>query len=228
RLIRKSSGRPFSVDDDSPLTSIHMMRFDFGDVVGNIVDHRQVYGVPEKAFESTSNRMADGLPIRPRKVSGRRHRMKIPLAFRRMDRRAGKLAVREVQVVFPHRLIHLRNVIAAYLMAQSARSSVNQDDDSVFGQIVLRCSLVIENLVYVLDFDKMISRSDCPELRSSTLLRPWADGVGIRTGDATAFLSVIEVGFRSHVALNCPTWAFLEQFIEIVFGNIQSTGLADT
>ena len=107
--------------NENPLFgAIDRMSLELGDVVRHIIDNGQVHAVAENPFKGAACRVGDQLPVRPRKVRGRCHCVKISLAFRRMNRSAGELPIRHMQIVPAHGLIQLRNVIAANLMTQTS------------------------------------------------------------------------------------------------------------
>ena len=126
-----------------------------------------------------------------------------------MNRGAGELPVRQMQIVTAHGFVQLRNVIGTNLMAQTSRTRVNQNNDSIFREVILSRCFFIKNFIDVLHLDKVIARAQCAELRLAALFCAGTDGVSIRAGQAAAFLGVIEVGFRSHVVLDGPSRPFL-------------------
>src|SRR5262245_34995808 len=107
RLIWKGARRAFAMYQNRALLSINHMRLTLCDVVPDIIDQRQLDARSEDPLERAASGMADALSIRPCEIRGRGHGLQIPFAFRRLNRRAGKLAVGNVDVVPAHGFIQL-------------------------------------------------------------------------------------------------------------------------
>src|SRR3989338_996634 len=129
---RKGARGALAVDAQPPLLAVHDVLFYLGDVVADIVDEREaqlrrtdIQG-PQKALFSQAH---DHLPVGPGIVRGRSHGGEVILSFGRIDRRAGQLAVRELNPVLGHRLAHDLEKILAGLIAQAARPRMDQNND---------------------------------------------------------------------------------------------------
>src|SRR5215467_8570990 len=131
RLIGKCARCPLAMDDNALRFPIDHVCFNFRDIVCNVIDQRHVDRFPEDSLEGASGGMCNALPVRPRKICGCGHRMEISLTFRGMNRSAGQLAVRNMKTVAAHRLIQLRDVIGAHLMAQTTRTGMNEKHDGI-------------------------------------------------------------------------------------------------
>ena len=172
--------------------------------------------------------MGDQLTIRPCKIRRRRHCLEVSLPFRRVNGGARELTVGQMQAVSSHRLVQLSNEVRANLMTQAARTRVDQHHDALLGEIVLGCGFFMEDLIHILHFQKMIARPEGCKLRFPTLFGARADGMRISPGNAAAFFCMIEIGLGSHVVFKGPLGTLFEDTIEVIVGNIQPAGLADS
>src|SRR5437667_167204 len=81
---------------------------------------------------------------------------------------------------------------------------------------------------HILHLQKMIARPERCKLRFPTLFGARADGMRISPGNAAAFFCMIEIGLGSHVVFKGPLGTLFEDTIEVIVGNIQPAGLADS
>ena len=158
----------------------------FGDVVGDVVDEPQTPGVAERALEHSADGMGNRLAVRPCEVRRRAHRTKIRTPLRRIERRTGQLAIRQLDPVLRHDSIHLAHVVGAHLVSQSPRAGVDEHRDTAGLQAkYLGCSGV-EHLLHSLDLHEVIPRAQGAQLSGTALAGPLRHLRGIRLRQAPA------------------------------------------
>ena len=131
-----------------------------------------------------------------------------------------------MKIISPHGFVQLCDIVGAYLMTQSARAGVDEQNDAVLRQPILRRRLVVENFVHILHFEEMIAGAKCAQLRLSALLRAGADRIWIGPGNATSLFRVIKIGLGAHLVFDRPSRPLLENLIEIAVRNAEWTGAA--
>src|SRR6267142_1591362 len=131
-----------------------------------------------------------------------------------------------MEIVSAHGLVQLCDIVRAYLVAQSARARMDEQNNSILRKSILRSSLLVENFVHVFHFEEMITRAKRAQLRLSALLGARADRGWVGTRDAASLFSVIKIGFRAHVVLDRPSRPLLENMVEIAIRNVEMAGAA--
>ena len=98
----KGTRSAFAMDPDIAITSADAVRFQFGDIVGHIVDQVHLQFLPRAAKHASKNLTGlrhQQLTIAPCIIRRRTHRAKIMLAFGTVDRSASQLSVGQMDSV---------------------------------------------------------------------------------------------------------------------------------
>jgi hypothetical protein len=133
-----------------------------------------------------ANPRGDDLPVGEGEVRRGGHGGEVALPFRRLHRRAGELAVGEVDAVARHDLHHVPNEVGGDLVAEAARAGVDLHDDLIAGQAEARGFLLVVQRLDHVDLDEVVAGADGAELVVAALLRAGGDLVGIGAVDAAA------------------------------------------
>jgi hypothetical protein len=124
--------------------------------VRNVVEQLQL-GLRQNFGERSSDQMRDNLAVGQGAIDRGAHRAQICLADRRVDRRAGQLAVGQFDPVAGRAYRHSLQELSPDLMAQPARAAVNADHHLVRPEAEGRSYVVIVNVGHALNFAVMIA-----------------------------------------------------------------------
>ncbi len=103
------------------------------------------------------------------------------------------------------RILHLPDVVCAYLVAESAASAVDHHAHlTLASDAEARCGLFIEDVINYLHLNEVVTCSDSAQLLSSTGTGARRDHCGIGTGEACACLGVCEVILCPDATLDSP------------------------
>src|SRR5271166_2014279 len=126
----EGAGGTLAMHADKSLATIHSVLFEFGDVMADVVHKLEAQFSRrnrERFQESLLGDVHHYLPIAPGKVRGGGHGSEISLPFRRADRNRGELAIGQIDFVTSHRANNKLKIVIAGLMAQAARTRMDQN-----------------------------------------------------------------------------------------------------
>src|SRR5579859_2868937 len=171
---REGAGGSLAMYQDPTAPVRDGVLLDLGDVVGYVVDDREVelfVGLLEDLAERPADAVGDHLPVRPGEVRTGGHRREIPLPLLRTDRGAGELPVDQMGPGPDQVLVHHPDVIGRDLVAQSSRPAMEHDRDRSLGEAEGVGEGRVEQLVHALDLEKVVARPERSELFEPALAR---------------------------------------------------------
>jgi hypothetical protein len=184
------------VDAQAARLSVDGERFELRDVVAHVVDHADAGAIrsdAERDRQALADPVRHDLAVGEREIGGGHHRREVVAPFRRRDRRARELPVRQRDAVLAAGIAHHAQVIGADLVAEPARAAVDHHGDLIFEQSESRGDPLVEDFRDVLELGEMIARSQRAELRLSALAGAIRHQIGIGAGDAAALLDRVEI-----------------------------------
>ena len=202
------------------------MRLDLARVVRDVVEQRQLR-LRHDLGKGLAHQMRDDLPVGERAVDGRAHGTQVRRAERRVDRRAGQLAVRQLDAMARRRHHHAFEELGADLMAEAARPAVDADDDVAFVKAERRSDPRVEDLHDVLHFEIVIPRSERSHLVALSVFRVGGHLLQLRRRHAAVFLDPVEVRGRAVALLDGPAGAARQHRIHLRASEVQPPDAAD-
>ena len=212
-----------AVHQDAAVPAVHAMPFQLGDVVTNVVDQTQSLLLPEDALERFAGEVGDALAVGPGKISRGAHGSQICLPFGRSGRNAGKLAVRQVELVTAHGRVHVSQIVGTHLVSESARSGVDQHHNLVLVKAETLGNLRLKDALHVLHFQEVVAGTERAHLRQPALAGLVSHGCGIGTIDCSVLLAVLQVVRLTVTIPNHPSGALHHQALQIVVGELHGT-----
>src|ERR1700687_2736922 len=119
--------------------------------------------------------MHHDLPVTPCEIRRRRHRAEVRLTLVRANRHRRELPVRQFDAVAAHRTTDNLQVVVAGLMAEPARSRMDDDGNLAEFNAERARRLFRINLIDASDFEEMISRAECAELLAPAIVSVISD-----------------------------------------------------
>ena len=164
------AGSTLAVHTHHRVFSLIMVLFHLGNIMGHIVYQRHLVVIHCKHFRQHGPcSVRDHLPVGPCIVCRCSHGPEIGLSFRGEDRCAGKLPVREGNLIFPGRLLENFQMVGAHLVAEAPGTTVDHAADLPGSEPESVCCFRIIDLADNLQFEKMVARAQCTPLGHSPL-----------------------------------------------------------
>ncbi len=159
--------------------------------------------------------VAEDFTIGESAIDGGAHRAEIALAELGPDRRAGEIAVGQIDAEVAGRDRHLLEEFAADLVAEAARAAMNRHHYVVWRKPERIGRGAIENLGHDLHFEVVIARAERAHFAALPVLRALGDAVRTGAFHRPAFLDPGEVGRLPEPALDRPGGAAREHPVRL-------------
>src|ERR1700693_1373051 len=176
-----------AVHEEEALDPAHLVLLGLAGVVRDVVEEAQAR-LSEVAGEDLPDESADHLPVGQRAVDAGPHRGEILLSFRRPDRSAGQLAIRERDAVTGGQRHELLQELGADLAAEAARAAVDRHEEIAFFETEGPGRLAVEDRLDGLQLQIVVARTEASDLVELPLLRPPADSGGVGSPHAAPAL----------------------------------------
>ena len=174
-------GRPFAVHPHGALDPVDHVRLALGDVVGHVVDElhaEALVACPEHLLKGAAHLVHHHLAVGEGEVAGAGHGRQVVPALRRGHRRAGELAVGQLEAE-PVGRVHAGEVVGAGLVAEAARARVDHHHHLAGRDPEGGGRLAVEDLVDHLHLEEMVAGAQAADLRQAALQGLPADRVGV-------------------------------------------------
>src|SRR5262249_35225206 len=210
----EGAGRALAMREEQAPAAVYVVLFDLASVVRNVIKKLQI-GLRQNFAERPSDQMRDDLAVGQSAVDCGAHRAQILLADRRVDRRAGQLAVWQLDPVAGRARRHLLQELRPDLMAQPARAAVDADDDLVQPDAEGRSDLGVIDFGHALNFAVMIAGVECSYLLALAVPGARRYGFGTRALHPAALLYALRVLRRPVAAAHGPARAAGEHLVHL-------------
>lgn len=189
---RQGAGCAFAMHAELLRMSVDIVGLELGQVVRDVVDQcdrRLTNHGAERLAYAPRDHLAVGAP----EVGGRRHSGEVAPAMARIDGRRRELRVRQCDAVDRQRLDHLTYVVAADLVTQPSRTGVDHHGDLAFVQPKSLCDSRLEDPLYDLDLDQVVSRIKAAKLAQPAFGGALADLAEVADWQSALILAALEV-----------------------------------
>ena len=149
--------------------------------------------------------------------------MEIVLPLTRCDRDARKLTVHHADSILLHAAIHEIQIIRTDLMPQPAGTTMDQHDNLAFVHAKGMCRSVIEQVFHRLDLNKVVPRTQGPQLLVTTLFCASAHLLRIGTRKTSKLLDPRQILFKSILVLHRPAGAVRQDSVNLLPSEIHRT-----
>ena len=194
-------------------------------VVRNVVDQGEM-GPRHEVGEHLAGEVGDDLAVGQRAVDRRAHGAEIGLADRRVDGRAGELAVGQFDAVPRRGNHHPFEEFGADLMPQPARSAMNADHHLALAQAETVGRLAVVDLDDFLQFEVMVAGTEGADLVALAALGVLGHLARLGAGHAAMLLDAIQIGLAAVALLDRPARAAAQHRVHLAGVKAQLAGAA--
>ena len=218
------------MDAHSDALAAHLVLFDLGHIMGDVVDLEQVrvaHLAAQHFLEGLATLVGQHLTVRPGVVGRGLHGGQIILPLGAAHGHTDQLAIGQHDVVTAHLLLEAIDIICTDLMAEAARAAMDLHAYLAGEEAERFGGLGVEHLVDDVDLAEVVAGPQGADLVAPALLGARRALGGVGASHAAALFGAFQVRLAREAAAQRPARPLLQHLIQLARAQADEASLPD-